>query len=313
MILTFNSTLLLAQEYQTVSSDLYPALDLYELGRGLAPHQLVELDLHRKAKLFSGSMDQIYFNPDFPSQFAILKLDLKFTGSSANLKISANEFVCHGETSRKRAFALYLKGFSESSFQKICADLNQSKPPSRTAVWMQAFVNTASASSDCTKQSPFDQARDIQESAIKSPLLQKIGTCIANSVQGAKNAFTGFADGFAALLKNPYELWGELSKQASAVLSMMTHLQSEMEQMRKNLSELDPDLLVHVACQMGGEALATVGLTGLSGVGAYKLTALLTQAAARLKNFKSIFSRLNTLTRTGKSQLAKEVLSCGLQ
>ncbi len=304
----------LADEYFQENSTHYPALDIYEVSQQVLKFGLKELDLKRSGALIQGSLDQIYFNQQKPHEIAILKLDLKLNSEEALFKISIDEFACQGKTSRNRPFSLYLKGRTQAEVTKICLPFSKSfKSQSRFYIH-KLFLNEAQASSFSSpcfdSKAPQQMISNLQGQMQGSILMQQLGTCLSNSLRGSKDRILGLKDGLQELLKNPRGLWSELSAQGRAMLEFVRHLESEMISLKNSLSDLNSDLILEFGCHLGGEVLISFGLSSLTGAGVLKLAAIMEQAVLKLKNMKSIFSRLNKLALSGKSKIAKEVLSC---
>ena len=314
LILFLIPCLSLADEYLQENSDLYPALDIYEVSQQVFKFGFRELDLKRSGVLLQGSLDQVYFSQQKPDELAILKFDLQLASGQRLLKISANEFICHGKTSRNRAFSLYVKGRSASDMTTICGSLSRSlKCQSRFYIHKLLFseAQASELSPTCSEsRAPKQIISNLQGQVQESVLVQQLGTCLASGLRGSKDSIREIKNGLQDLLKNPQALWSELSAQGRALLEFVRHLESEMISLKKTLSDLNNDLILEIGCHLGAEVLASVGLSALTGAGVLKLSVTMEQAVMKLKNMKSIFSRLNKLALAGKAKIAKEVLSC---
>lgn len=302
----------LADEYLQENSDLYPALDIYEISQQVFKFGFRELDLKRSGALLHGSLDQVYFHQQKSDEFAILKLDLKLASSDTLFKISADEFVCQGKTSRNRAFSLYVKGRTQAQVTKICGPFSRSLKSQSRFYIHKLFFNEAQASSSACFDSnvPKQMISSLQGQLQGSILMQQLGTCLSNGLLGGKESILEMKNGLQDLLKNPRALWSELSAQGRALLEFVRHLESEMISLKKTLSDLNNDLILEIGCHLGGEVLTSIGLSALTGAGVLKLSVTMEQAVIKLKSMKSIFSRLNKLALTGKGKIVKEVLSC---
>ncbi len=307
------SSLSWAVGYKIFTSSFYPALDIYEVSTALADFQFDELDLSQKGRVFSEGIDQIYFNPNNKNDLAVLKLDLEYQSSERFLKLSESEFVCHGKTRRGRSFSLFVKGRSEAAFSKICKSVTTKTVSAArfklyNLLWEQAFAANGSA---CSGVKNFrDSISNLQNRLSESPIMQKLGTCLAESFRGAKGVFEGIRDGFQSLLSSPRDLWSEIKEQASALLNFVGHLKEEVVQLVQGLGDLDMDLAINLGCNLGGELLASSLVAAVTGVGLVKLSAALGQALLKLNGMKSIFARLNQLKSLGKAGIAKDILSC---
>lgn len=304
-----------AQTYTVSPSQLYPALDIYEVSQVLAQFSFFELDKKRKGSAFNSLSDQIYLSHVHENELALLKLDLRYEAGGI-LKISETEFVCHSRTSRGRDFALYIRGKTQSQFFEICKSFKNERAANSKFELMKYVISPAeAANSICSGGSP-DARKSIEElrrTVDNSAVIEGIGTCLSSFVKGAVSSATGAIDGLAQILSNPLELWNQITQQAIAIKNFVLHLKDEVIKIKESIGSLDSEFIAQMACHLGGEVLMSVGLSALAGAGAAKLALTFTQALQKIKSIQSIFSRLNQLKQLGKTHLAKEILSCGLK
>ena len=94
--------------------------------------------------------------------------------------------------------------------------------------------------------------------------------------------------------------------------NFVIHLKDEVIQLKESLSNLDSEMVMHIACRLGGEVLTSAGLAALTGAGVAKLSMTLANAVLKLKGMSTLLSRLNQLKKIGQARLAHEVLSCAI-
>jgi guanylate kinase len=300
-----------ALSYKEAKSDLYPFMDIHEITQKLNEDNFLEMDQSKKGNIFNNSFDQIYFNTVNSNKLAILKFDIQLDTSQKILKISDTEFVCHGQTSRDRYFALYIKGQKRNEFEKICHRINQKSSFSFRKYLIQNLMSEAQADESCqAKNSNLNHIASVSTEITQNVLMQRIGTCAVDAVRSALKAYKGAVDGAISILKNPLELWHQISQQAIALKDFVMNLKSEVMGLYENLKTMDTEMILAVGCQLAGELLASASLSALGGAGILKLTQKLVQIFNRLKNSKTLLSRLSVLSKSGKSETAREVLSC---
>lgn len=310
-LLLFLSNFAHAITYKSSSSELYPYIDILELSKIMKKFNFLEMDLNKKGNIFNNSFDQWYINSKDLNQIGILKFDLDLDTKQQVLKISENEFVCHGQTSRGRDFAFYVKGKSESQFKNICQQLTKKEIFSFRKYLLKNLLRVASAQTSCDKNNTnLNQLSNIASDISQSVLAQKISTCAVDAVRAALKTYKGTVDGVASILTNPIELWHQISQQAEALKDFVMNLKTEVMGLYNSVKNLDPELIWTLACQLGGELLASASLSALGGAGLVKLTQKLVQIFSKLKNSNTLLTKLSVLSKLGKSQTAKEILSC---
>lgn len=315
----------LAQVYQYAPRADYAFQDINSVGRVLSQYGFIEFDLKRKGSVVESFIDQIYLNPKSKSELAVLTLDLSLSSKEKILKLSSSEFVCHSQTSTGRHFALYVKGKSTRETNEICHKLQMGSSNSfARSVFKpfnylsQIFIAEASAKEDCApKNTTLAAIGELSTELNESILVQRLGTCLSHTLNGAIGSAQGLSDQlkktFSALLKNPRELWNEISEQATALKEFVWHIKTEVMQLKQALQEADMEMLMDVGCQFAGEFLVTTGLSALTGAGLVKLSLGFKNMFEKLKNSKTLFARLKELKSKGKGQLAKGVLSCAIK
>lgn len=278
------------------------------------------IDQKRTGKLTADFTDQIFINPfNGNNQYAAVKLDIEYSAKDKVLNLSKNEFVCHAQTSRQRNFALYIHGLTRDRFLKVCDQFQAGqKSYAKGEVLYNFFVQDVRADNTCKVKSSVELSiKDLSIALSESKIASKIGTCVSTALKGAVGTVTGLAEGlqksFTLLLKNPKELWAEVKKQVVAVKEFVLHIKDELIQLKKNLTVMNEDLLLELGCHVSGEILASIGIGAVSSAGLVKLSARLIQLVEKLKNSKTILTRLNSLMKTGQNQLAKEILSCEIR
>ena len=300
-----------ALSYKHMQSDLYPFMDIHEITQKLNQDNFLEMDRSKKGNIFNNSFDQIYFNTAKPEQLAILKFDIQLDNAQKILKISDTEFVCHGQTSRDRDFALYIKGPRQHQFEKICQSVTEKSTFSFRKYLIKNLISTAQADELCpAKNLNLNHIASVATEISQNVLAQKIGTCAVDAVRSALKTYKGAVDGAVSILTNPLELWHQISEQAIALKDFVMNLKSEVMGLYESLKTMDTEMILAVGCQLAGELLASASLSALGGAGIVKLTQKLVQIFNKLKNSKTLISRLSVLSKSGKSETAREVLSC---
>ena len=74
--------------------------------------------------------------------------------------------------------------------------------------------------------------------------------------------------------------------------------------------DVNPDIIMQLGCQLGGEILTTSSAALLTGVGALKLSTILIQSLLKLKSSYNLLKRLSQMSNTGSRNTVREVLSC---
>ncbi len=312
ILVLLSSIRALALSYSVENSEFYPALDINEISQNLSKHGFYEVDLRRVGKFMNTNIDQLYLHSVASDTMAVLKLDIVLNSSQKILNLSESERVCHGRTSRGRNFALYLKGIKLQHFTNICNSFLASATDSRTSILKVFFLNEAHAQSvDCfdSSDSKFSLAQ-VQSSIGQSTVIQSLGTCLSAALRGSENTISGIGANFISLMTHPLDLWNELSSQAIALKDFLVHLKDEVIQMKEAFGNLDSELILNLACQLGGEILTSAGIAVLTGAGLAKLSTTLMQAVLKLKSIQSIMARLTQLKKLGQSKFAEEILSC---
>ena len=286
-------------------------MDIHEISQKLIKSNFFEMDRSKKGNIFNNSSDQIYFNPENLNQIAILKLDIYLNQQNRVLKISDTEFVCHGQTSRDRHFALYIKGQKINEFLKICKDVNKRPVFSFKKYLLQNLISTARADDFCqSKNSNLNHISNVATEISENILVQKIGTCAVDVVRSAFKTYKGTVDGAASILMNPNELWQQISQQAIAFKDFVMHLKTEVMGLYSAMKNIDTEMILALGCHIAGELLASASLSVLGGAGIVKLTQKLVEIFNRLKSSQNLITRLSTLSKSGKPETAREILSC---
>ncbi len=312
LALVFTTVFAFADRYKSVASDYYPALDLNEVSNKLYSFGLIEFDLSRKGHMLNGSFDQIFFDELQKNETAVLRLDIALESGLAKLKLSENEFVCHAETSRGRKFALYLKGRNEREFNKICNSLTKRHSMGAKFRLLKYLVPDAKAAdfTSCDqKPNSAQHLGAVTATVADSVFAQRLGTCFTQSINGAKNYFNGLAD-TAKLFLEPEKLWKNISEQAIALKNFVINIRSELTKLSEQITNLDPELILHYGCQLAGESLVTAGAGALTGFGLAKLATLFSNSLVKLNALTPVFERLNALKKKGHGKIAKEIISC---
>ena len=306
--------------YKISKVEDYPFMDLYEVEQVLYKEGFVPLDQKRLGFLTADFTDQIFLNPhQIHNQFAAVKLDISYSSKNKILALSDNEFVCHAQTSRHRNFALYLNGLSKHQINKICNQFSEAQAQYAKNEWLKRlFLPNVGAGELCLSQTPMASAvQNLSKALSESQVVSQIGTCLLTALRGATGTVTGLAESlknsFNSLLLNPRELWNEVKNQILAVKDFVVHIKDELSSLKQALSDLDPELILQLGCQVSGEIIAGMGIGALTGAGIAKLSARLLQIAMNLKKSKTMLTRLNELVRGGQSEMAKKVLSCATQ
>ncbi len=306
-----------AGSYQLMKPVDATVMDIYEISQKLAPHGFYEVDLKRKGHIFKTPMDQLYLNTDMSENKAILILDLKFDSNERVLQISDTEFVCHGQTSRDRYFALYLKVSAKNEFVKICNSFSKVPPVKEVSSFKflqlyKLLIRPAfAADGECGEiRNPQSSLLQLKTTIDNSAVIQGLGTCLSEALRGSGQTFSGMKDSLVTLLTNPLELWNEVAQQAVALKNFLVHLKDEVVLLKNSFSNLDPELVLQLGCHLGGEILTSIGIASLTGAGVVKLSATLAQAILKLKGMQSLLTRLNQLKKAGQGHFAKEVLNC---
>lgn len=316
LIIILLSASVQAFQYEFHKPSNFPALDIYEVTRKLASHGFYELDLKRKGHVFSTSIDQIYLHSSSEIKQAILVLGLQPKNKEKTYKISDTEFVCHAETDRGQFFSLYLKVENKNEFDSICNSFSTKSKFTwlRQPSFLSLFMNRANAEcSNCDKLLTLDPNLIQLGSTMENmTFLQKLGTCVSDAISGSGQVFSGAVDGFLSLLSNPQKLWSELSQQATAMRDFITELKDEVIQLKKTWNDVDSEILLSLACHLGGEVLTASSVALVSGVGVLKLSTTLAQAFLKLKNMHTLLKRVSQIKINGNPKVAKEILSCAV-
>jgi len=325
LLLFFFNLSVLAEVYQYSPRADYAFQDINIISKSLQRFGFLEFDLKRSGASNGYNIDQMYINPRAENELAVLILDLSLSSKEKILKLSSSEFVCHGQTNAKHNFSLYVKGKSPREFNELCSGLqsnflkkfsgNLLKPIN---YFSQVFLSKAQAEVSCAPQdTAFAAVGRLSHELNESVIIQRLGTCLSHTLKGAVGGAQGLSESlkytFTALLKNPRELWNEISEQAAALKNFVLHIKTEIMQLKQAIHEADTEMLMDVGCRFAGEFLVTAGLSALGGAGFVKLSLGFKNMFEKLKNSKTLFSRLKELKSKGNGHLAQEVLSCAIK
>lgn len=304
LILTICTNTAGAMGYQLIAGKQFKGAELYEIANEFKKIQLTELDLTRVGKVRPFLFDQIFVDGENTNNVAVVVMDL--VHNEKILKLAGQQLVCHSETKSGRAFAIY---FSDKKMAKsISYCQNYSSKTSLLKFFMpHARADFCETDSRLTKNLVTLRKTAIEQ---KDLIVQKVGSCLSQSLQGAQLAIP---DGtlITTLLTNPQVLWNSISKQAKALKDFVMNISSELKTLVKNFGTLDGDLVMNLVCHEAGQVLVD-GLMGGGGLAlAPKLSLALVKVSSRLKDLKDVFSRLTQLKQKGRIDLANGILSCG--
>lgn len=315
-----------SRQYVFRQSTKASPLDIDETNAILNAYGFSELDHSKKGQIVKGGYDQLYFDLADPKKMAILKFDLYLNTQESLIRLNLTDFVCHGQNSRGRDFALFVSGEKEATFNKICHQLRNPYKQSHSKYFLkidfllQNVISKAFAgdfeNSKCTHQSQNygNGLSELTQNLNETKIFQQLGTCVSSALRGGTDFFKGSYDSVTHLFNSsPEQLWNELKQQVVEIKNFVLNLKSEVVKMVNGLKNLNSDLIVKLGCEMAGSFLAEKGLTAIVGLGAFTLVTLLKQATQRIGSMESLFSRLNQLQKLGKSHLAEEVLSCAIK
>lgn len=296
--------------YEFKPKNKYNGLDLYEISQELKKNSFFEMDLTRAGRIPAVHFDQLFFNSADTNVYAAVVFDLIAPPSEKNLVLENSQIVCHAKTTSGRDFALYFSNLKYAAQISFC---NTHTTTTLKKLIIQTLVPSAFAE-DCRSYTSI-LTKNIAQSrqavtAGSEWLLQKLGTCTVQAMQGGLGAAEGFGKGIVSLLSNPMHLWDQISEQAKALKQFVTHVASEVKTLIENFDTLDPDLILNMACHAGGEILVggliSGGVLGIVG----KIGLALTKAALKIKSLKNVFDKLSNLKKAGRIDLANGILSC---
>ena len=290
--------------YQLIAGKQFKGAELYEISKELKKIQLTELDLTRVGKIRPFLFDQIFVDGENSSNFAVVVMDLVHNEKILNL--AGQQLVCHSETKSGRAFAIY---FSD---KKMARNISYCQNDFSKTSLLKFFIPHARADFCETDPKLVKNLVTLRKTAVaqKDLVMQRVGSCLSQSLQGAQLAIP---DGtlITTLLTKPEVLWNSISEQAKALKDFVMNISNELKTLVQNFGTLDGDLVMNLVCHEAGQALVD-GLMGVGGLAlAPKLSLALVKVSSRLKELKDVFSRLTQLKQKGRVDLANGILSCG--
>lgn len=293
-----------AMGYQLIAGKQFKGAELYEISKELKKIQLTELDLTRVGKIRPFLFDQIFVDGENSSNFAVVVMDLVHNEKILNL--AGQQLVCHSETKSGRAFAIY---FSD---KKMARNISYCQNDFSKTSLLKFFIPHARADFCETDPKLVKNLVTLRKTAVaqKDLVMQRVGSCLSQSLQGAQLAIP---DGtlITTLLTKPEVLWNSISEQAKALKDFVMNISNELKTLVQNFGTLDGDLVMNLVCHEAGQALVD-GLMGVGGLAlAPKLSLALVKVSSRLKELKDVFSRLTQLKQKGRVDLANGILSCG--
>ncbi len=304
LCLIFYANTVAALGYQLKNGNQFKGAELYEISNELKTIQLTELDLTRVGKIRPFLFDQIFVDSVDARNYAVVILDLAY--HKKVLKLSGQQMVCHAMTKSGRAFAIYFSDKKMAKTISFCQDTSNKNS------LIKFFIPHARADLCETEPKLVNNLVTLRKIAFeqKDLVVQKVGSCLSQSLQGMHSAIP---DGtlITTLLTKPEVFWDSVSEQAKALKNFIMTISSEMKTLVKNFKALDGELVMNLVCQKAGQVLVE-GLAVGGGVAlAPKLALALVKTAASLKHLKDVFSRLNQLKHNGRIDLANGILSCG--
>ncbi len=304
LILTICTNTAGAMGYQLIAGKQFKGAELYEIANELKKIQLTELDLTRVGKVRPFLFDQIFVDGENNSNYAVVVMDL--VHNEKILKLAGHQMVCHAETKSGRAFAIY---FSD---KKMARNISYCQNYSSKTSLLKFFIPHARADFCETDAKLVKNIDTLRKTAIeqKDLVVQKMGSCLSQSLQGAQLAIP---DGtlITALLTDRKALWNSISEQAKALKDFVMNISNELKTLVKNFGTLDGDLVMNLVCHEAGQVLVESLTRGGGLTLAPKLSLALVQVSSKLKDLKDIFSRLTQLKQNGRIDLANGILSCG--
>lgn len=320
LIFLFYSIHGLCQGYQLQASPDNSQVDIYLFSQQMNDFNFIPMDISYRGSFFGNDVDQIYFDRNNHQHYAVLKFDLSYLGKKGVMQLSEKDYVCHGQFSNGRPFALFSTGIEKNRMQKIChqTSINQNHSSRnylfKSNVFASFFLPQALAQSTCPQKNSFSSLKVTSSIFTSEMIIQKIGSCVADALRGAKGSLGGMLSGVKNLFTtSPKELWSELKQNVSGISQFVLNIKNEMIKLKKSLSQLDFDLILSLGCQIGGEIITSMGVSALTGAGITMLSKRMVELVSRTGKLNHLFERLNKLSRFGNKKLAEKVLSCGLK
>lgn len=320
-----------AQGYKLEPSKENSQLDIFMFSQMMSESNFFALDQSHLGSIYKNDMDQIFLDRNNHENFAVLKFDLKYLGPQGVIKLSENDYVCHGtfdSLASPRPFALFTTGIDKSVVEKACKDVSVSQSFELRKNYVQAhfaaalLMNSAFASAGsqddcCNKNENFKSlsaVKNVSSFFTSEEFMQKMGTCAMDALRGASGVFTGALDSVKSLFTtSPRDLWNGLKAKAKEIKRFVTNLKDEMIKLKNAFSNLDADLILAIGCPLAGEIITGAGISALTGAGVAMLSARVLQIMSKMSKLNHLFTKLNKLSRIGNKNFAGKVLRCGVK
>lgn len=184
---------------------------------------------------------------------------------------------------------------------------------SRQSLLWSIFFQSANAAEVCQpKKSALAGIQSATNHIETNIVLQSIGRCGLEVLQGARQSAAGTMEFFKKLATNPVALWGEMKSSFNELKQFTLNLNSEVQQVFQALGALTPQQKSQIACTMTGSLLAGVAQGVLV---AGSLAKLLPSLMLKMKKTAELLKQVAFLEAKGikmpeKSYLTSEALSC---
>lgn len=182
----------------------------------------------------------------------------------------------------------------------------------QSGLW-QVFIPSAQAAEVCRpKSGALDGIQKTAGYIESSAVIQSIGRCGLEALQGASQTVSGTLDFFKKLATNPTALWGEMKSSFNELKAFALNLNSELQQVFQALGNLSPEQKAQIACTMTGGLLVGVAQGLLMPGSLAKLLPSLTLKVKKAAELLKQVARLEDMgfKMPGKSYLTREALSC---
>lgn len=191
-------------------------------------------------------------------------------------------------------------------------------PKQQTSSWKWQLLFGAQANAggvwDCGMR-PMNSGLANTASFIESnELLQSVGRCGAQALQGVSSSVRNSLDFFKKLASNPSALWTEMKDSFTELKNFALNIQSEIGPAMDAITGLTSEQKAQMICTMTGQLVGSAAQAFVSGAALAKALPLM---ILKLKQTAGALAKIADLEKRGiflanKSKLADEVISCGL-
>jgi hypothetical protein len=220
-------------------------------------------------------------------------------------KVSAVHITIEGTP-----YLILAKNFSK---QELQSTLRPWLKPQQSFLWT-TMINQAYGFETCNKgdKSPFQAIQSTASHIANSEILQEVGQCGLQALQGMKQSGEDTYDFFKKLSTDPVQLWTEMQESFDETKDFLLNINSEIQNLVLALGTVSTQAQVQIACSMTGALILEGAKGGLLSGGLAKMLPFM---ALKIKKTTAILAELAKFESKGfkmpnKNFLTHEALSC---